>query len=86
MLNKTNRPVLEAILDELIPPSEDGKIPGAGAVGVADFLPAAHADVLDPIASVQTILNAVSNDFLVMTREEKIADLQSVEAAHSIAF
>ena len=86
MLNKTNRPILEAILDELIPPSEDGKIPGAGAVGVADFLPAAHAYVLDPVASVQTILNAVSDDFLVMTREEKIADLQCVEAAHSIAF
>ena len=86
MLSKTNRPVLEAILDELIPPSKNGKIPGAGALGVAEFLPAAHAYTLDPVGSVQTILNAVSDDFLIMTRDEKIADLQRVEAAYSDAF
>lgn len=86
MLNDTNRPVLAAILDELIPPSDDGKIPGAGALGVADFLPTAQAYASDPDGSVQTILDAVSSDFADLSRDEKIADLQRVEGAHPQAF
>jgi gluconate 2-dehydrogenase subunit 3-like protein len=30
--------VLASVLDEIIPPSADGRIPGAGEVGVADYL------------------------------------------------
>ena len=30
--------ILASVLDEIIPPSADGKIPGAGQVGVADYL------------------------------------------------
>ncbi len=86
MWSDTNRPVLDAILDELIPPSEDGKIPGAGALGVAEFLPTARSYASDPTGSVQTILSAVSGDFVALTRDEKIADLKRVEAAHGQAF
>ncbi|GLO72551.1 hypothetical protein MACH17_40680 [Phaeobacter inhibens] len=86
MLNETNRPILDAILDELIPPSEDGKIPGAGALGIAEFLPTANAYAPNPAGSVQTILSAVSGDFTALTREEKIAELRRVEAAHGPAF
>jgi hypothetical protein len=86
MLNETNRPILDAILDELIPPSEDGTIPGAGALGVAEFLPTANAFAPDPAGSVQTILSAVSGNFAALLRDEKIADLQRVEAAHGQAF
>ena len=86
MLNDTNRPVLDAILDELIPPSDDGKIPGAGALGVAEFLPTANAYASDPVGSIQTILNALSDDFAALPKDEKIADLNRVEAAHGQAF
>jgi hypothetical protein len=30
--------ILASVLDEIIPPGADGKIPGAGEVGVADYL------------------------------------------------
>ncbi|MEM6658633.1 MAG: hypothetical protein AAF625_11135 [Pseudomonadota bacterium] len=86
MLNETNRPILDAILDELIPPSEDGKIPGAGALGVAGFLLTANAYASDPAGSVQTILNALSADFAALPRDEKVAALKRVEAAHGQAF
>jgi len=86
MLNETNRAVLDAILDELIPPSEDGKIPGAGALGVADFLPTAQAYAPDPAGSVQTILDAVSDDFVALPRDEKVATLKRVEAAQGQDF
>lgn len=86
MLNETNRPILDAILDELIPPSKDGTIPGAGALGVAEFLPTANAFAPDPAGSVQTILNAVSGNFAALPRDEKITDLQRVEAAYGQAF
>ena len=86
MLNETNRPILDAILDELIPPSEDGKIPGAGALGVAEFLPTANAYAPDPTGSVQTILDAVPADFVALPRDEKVAALKRVKAAHGQAF
>ena len=73
-------------MDELIPPSEDGKIPGAGALGVADFLPTAQAYAPDPAGSVQTILDAVSDDFVALPRDEKVATLKRVEAAQGQDF
>lgn len=36
--NKTERKLLDAIMDQIVPASLDGKIPAAGALGVADFL------------------------------------------------
>lgn len=36
--NETERKLLDAILDQIVPASLDGKIPAAGALGVADFL------------------------------------------------
>jgi hypothetical protein len=32
------RRILTSVLDEVIPPSADGRIPGAGQIGVADYL------------------------------------------------
>ena len=54
------RQILDTIMDELIPPSDDGIIPGAGALGVADFLPAARPYTKDPIESALVIINFVS--------------------------
>ncbi|AXI49329.1 hypothetical protein C1J03_24800 (plasmid) [Sulfitobacter sp. SK012] len=86
MLNENDRPTLDAVLDELIPQSGDGGIPGAGALGVAEFLPTAHAYAPDPVGSVRTILNAISANFTTLPRDEKIADLKRVEAANVQAF
>ena len=36
--DSTQRELLDALLDQIIPASEDGRIPAAGALGVADFI------------------------------------------------
>ena len=36
--SREQKRVLASVLDEIIPPSADGKMPGAGQVGVADHL------------------------------------------------
>lgn len=36
--NDTERELLDAVLDQIIPASADGRIPAAGALGVADFI------------------------------------------------
>ena len=43
-LNKAQRKLLDAILDQIIPASADGRIPAAGALGVADFIGNRAAD------------------------------------------
>jgi hypothetical protein len=35
---EARRTLLASILDELVPPSSDGRLPGAGALGVGDFI------------------------------------------------
>lgn len=36
--DSTQRELLDALLDQIIPASDDGRIPAAGALGVADFI------------------------------------------------
>lgn len=36
--NDVERKLLDAVLDQIIPASADGRIPAAGALGVADFI------------------------------------------------
>ena len=38
MWSITERKLLDLVLDEIIPGSEDGTIPSAGSVGVIDYL------------------------------------------------
>ena len=86
MWTDTEKFVLNAILDELIPPSNDGIIPGAGALGVAEFIASAQAYAPAPVESATTIIKAVGDDFATGSRIEKIADLKRVEAGHPDAF
>jgi len=37
-LSDDQRRTLTSVLDELIPPSADGRLPGAGALGLADYV------------------------------------------------
>jgi hypothetical protein len=38
MLKEAGRRVIDALLDQIIPASADGKVPAAGRLGVADFV------------------------------------------------
>lgn len=80
------RQILDTIMDELIPPSDDGIIPGAGALGVADFLPAARPYAKDPIKSALIIINFVGNDFITLPRPTRVAMLKRSELEHAEAF
>lgn len=72
MWSDAQRELLDAILDEFIPPSDDGVIPGAGALGVAEFLTIADAYAPDPAGSVQIILDAVAGNFCDLTSNKKL--------------
>lgn len=81
--------VLVAILDELIPGDDAAEIPGAGALGVADFLPTATSYAHDPTGAVMTVLKQIAGgaaSFVDLPREAKITALKEAEAACPKAF
>lgn len=86
MWTKIERLLLDAILDMLIPPSEDGKILGAGALGVADFFLNADAYAVDPVGAAQAVIAASGNDFITLSQDKKINILKQIEATHPQAF
>lgn len=89
MWTAKERQLLDAILDELIPPRQDGSIPGAGALGVADFLPSAHAYASDPVGAVKSVLAIVEakiDGFSDLPPANRVAILKSVEAEEPEAF
>ena len=74
---------LSCILDELIPTSEDGNIPGAGSVVSAEFLRTASDFATDPVGAIEIILACVarkSKDIAALDRSERLQILQAVEA------
>ena len=86
MWTQTQRTLLDAILDELVPPSNDGTIPGAGALGVADVLPTADAYAPNPVDTTQAVMMALGESFVELTRPEKVAALHLIEAQKPDAF
>ena len=86
MWTQTQRTLLDAILDELVPPSNDGKIPGACALGVADFLPIADAFAPNQVDTTQAVMMALGESFVELTRPEKVAALHLIEAQKPDAF
>ncbi|MEP2028902.1 MAG: gluconate 2-dehydrogenase subunit 3 family protein [Paracoccaceae bacterium] len=84
-----NKELLTAILDELIPPSADGRVPGAGTLGVAAFFADARRYVPDPVGSAQVIADAVTArtpNFETLDGAKKIAVLKAVEQDHPEPF
>jgi len=81
---------LDAVLDEIVPPSRDGKLPGAGALGMASFV--ARAIDATPLlrAVVEPGLAALdasarqrgAADFAALARAERTDVLREVAAAH----
>lgn len=89
MWTEDQRTLLDLVLDELVPASADGRIPGAGALGVAEFLPSATPYASDPIGAVLRVLGAVSEksaDFGALPRADRVRILTEVEADQADAF
>ena len=61
MFNETETALFMAILDEIIPPSADGGVPGAGQAGVVDFFPVATPYAADPVGSARSVLGFVED-------------------------
>ena len=86
MWTEPQKATLAAILDEIVPPSRDGRIPGAGQLGVAGFLAHADAYAPDPRGAVAEVLEAAGEDFAQRPRAGKVALLKDIEARHAEAF
>ncbi len=74
--------VLSSILDELIPASPDGRVPGAGAVVAAEFFRSAAQYAVDPVGAIDVVLagvSAMTEDFSALDRPERIEILKVVE-------
>jgi len=84
-----DRRILTLVLDELIPPSDDGRLPGAGALGaLAEVEAAVKATpalrpVIDGGLSALDGLSRVRNPegFAALSRSERVAVLHELEAA-----
>ena len=71
--------VLASVLDEIIPPSDDGKIPGAGQAGVATHLdralrtmPDLHAMIAQGLSDLEEVARARHGQpFRALTRDRK---------------
>ncbi len=88
MWTDTERPILDAILDVLIPPSADGRVPGAGQAGVAGFLPQATLYADDPAKVIRVILAHIQDHgtFLDLSEKARVTVLKQAEATHPEAF
>ncbi|MEO9781225.1 MAG: gluconate 2-dehydrogenase subunit 3 family protein [Sedimentitalea sp.] len=80
------RVLLDAILDVLIPPGKAGRIPGAGELGVADFIATADAYARDPMGAARAVIAAVGHGFLTLPTDQRVAALKQIEATHPRVF
>ena len=89
MWSESELNVLSCILDELIPASSDGKIPGAGSVVSPEFLRTASDDATDPVGTIDAVLADVSRrseDFAALDRSERMEILKAVETEAPVSF
>ena len=74
-----------ALLDTLIPPSEDGNLPGAGSLGVGDGVAsaiAANARVAPAVAAALQALLDQTPGFATLDLDARVEALKTIEAAH----
>ena len=84
-----NRILLGEVLDEIIPPSDDGSFPGAGELGVGERIEEALAERPDVARIIQQGLASISDlaehrnpsGFGGLSKSERMAVLREVEAA-----
>lgn len=80
-LTPAARDVLAAVLDEIIPPSADGRLPGAGTLGLAAEVEAFLAGTPGGLADVAVRLDALAGDgFARLAGARRTEALRSFEA------
>lgn len=81
------RALLEGLLNEIVPPSADGRVPGAGAVDVADFV-IARADA-DPkqarlfkhgVTAATSLVDAAGGSLTALDAAQRLALARQLEA------
>lgn len=80
---------LTCVLDTIIPPSDDGKFPGAGAIGLADAIAAAlqHTPALQPVfiqglaAIEDRARKQTSESFIGLSPAAKVEVLNEIASA-----
>jgi len=85
-LSEGARRALDLVLDELIPPGPDGRLPGAGQVGVARYVDAAlrpspplHRMVADGLAALDAIAyRRKGQSFAALARPDRVAALEEL--------
>jgi len=70
--------LLSLILDTLIPPTQDGRMPGAGALGLADAVRAEISGARDIVAA--GLAEAEDRDFADLDPSGRIAALREIES------
>jgi hypothetical protein len=80
---------LAALLDTLIPPSDDGRLPGAGEVGVARVLAQRAPELAPLVVQALAILDALAAergapDFARLDARERPAVLEAWSTAHPL--
>jgi hypothetical protein len=88
------RTLLASILDALIPPSSDGRLPGAGEIGVGDFIESELEGRPEVAPFFEYALSSIeelargrrSAGFATSSREERVAVLREFEASQPDLF
>ncbi len=75
-LNEAQRNTLDCLLALIIPPSEDGKMPGAADVGFLEYLLHSEAEFLSPLtqvldAIIDTAKTEYGKPFIGINRQEQ---------------
>jgi hypothetical protein len=77
LFSAEERETLRAVLDAIIPPSADGRMPGAGALGLAAHVERGLAPMAMLVPAIQQGLAALE----AIAREQGAADFPSLPAA-----
>lgn len=88
-LSEDERRALDLVLDELIPPGPDGRLPGAGQVGVARYVDAAlrptpplHQMITDGLAALDAIARRRGGErFIALPQAARVAALDDLASS-----
>ena len=89
MLTQARNDILDQILNEIIPEDSRRGIPGAGSLGLAEFILSANRFADSPAQAVVTVVDHVLDSetaFEALDRPARVAALEAAEAAEPEAF
>jgi hypothetical protein len=77
---------LARVLDEIIPPSGDGRLPGAGELGLVRYIdqhaPELRPTIVQGLSALDELANARgARDFAALPRDERLSALNQVATA-----